>query len=137
MFHAEVAILPNAAVHRSRQFGVKETQSDQSVKGLIEYHVAIAFRVALPHLRDSRRGRSRPAFARQVAMYLTHVIMGMNFTVTGQLFGRDRTTVAHACALIEDCRDDAALDQVLEAIERLVVLQCGRGSPAPLLTSAD
>jgi chromosomal replication initiation ATPase DnaA len=37
--------------------------------------------------------------------------------VVGELFGRDRTTVSHACALIESLRDDAALEREIQRIE--------------------
>jgi hypothetical protein len=36
------------------------------------------------------------------------------------LFERDRTTVAHACALVEDRRDDPALDAQLGYLEEAV-----------------
>src|SRR5882757_6457100 len=57
------------------------------------------------------------AFARQVAMYLAHVAWGLTLTDVGHLFSRDRTTVAHACGLIEDSRDDPMLDRSLELLE--------------------
>ena len=66
------------------------------------------------------RGRSRVAFARQVAMYLAHVSFGMTLTTVGQAFGRDRTTVAHACALVEDARDEPEIDRTLEMLESIV-----------------
>ena len=48
-----------------------------------------------------------------MAMYLAHVAFGLTFTRVGICFGRDRTTVRHACALIEDRRDDPALELAL------------------------
>jgi hypothetical protein len=33
------------------------------------------------------------------------------------LFGRDRTTVAHACLIVEDRRDDPVFDRILELLE--------------------
>ncbi|AEQ50666.1 helix-turn-helix domain-containing protein [Pelagibacterium halotolerans] len=52
------------------------------------------------------RMRLHTAGARQLAMYLCHVLLGMTMTQVGQFFGRDRTTVAYACAQVEDMRDD-------------------------------
>ena len=52
-----------------------------------------------------RRCRAEVAAARQLAMYLTHVMLGRTLTEVGALYGRDRTTVAYACAVIEDRRD--------------------------------
>ncbi|MEQ8823668.1 MAG: hypothetical protein RIC14_04770 [Filomicrobium sp.] len=40
-------------------------------------------------------------------------------TEVGRIFERDRTTVSHACALIEDRRDEPIFDQLLEMLERI------------------
>ena len=50
-------------------------------------------------------------------MYLSHVAFGVNLSAVGRAFGRDRTTAAHACRLIEDRRDDPAVDAVLASLE--------------------
>jgi hypothetical protein len=51
-------------------------------------------------------------------MYLAHIGGGLNLSEVGRLFGRDRTTVAHACSLIEDARDDERFDRMLDLLER-------------------
>jgi chromosomal replication initiation ATPase DnaA len=51
------------------------------------------------------RGVAPVAFTRQIAMYLTHVVLGRPLTAIGEFYGRDRTTVSHACGLVEDLRD--------------------------------
>ena len=58
------------------------------------------------------------AFARQIAMYLAHVGFGLSMAEVGKAFGRDRTTVVHACHLIEDRRDDVRFDQMLDHLEQ-------------------
>lgn len=50
-------------------------------------------------------------------MYLAHVDFGLSFGSIGRVFGRDRTTVAHACRVVEDSRDDHWLDVRLSALE--------------------
>jgi hypothetical protein len=50
-------------------------------------------------------------------MYLAHVAFGLSLTRVGVCFGRDRTTVRHACALIEDSRDDPRCEFGLSALE--------------------
>ncbi len=50
-------------------------------------------------------------------MYLAHIVFGLSYTRVGICFGRDRTTVRHACALVEDRRDDPARDMALSALE--------------------
>jgi chromosomal replication initiation ATPase DnaA len=68
-------------------------------------------------LRANRRGRAAAAFARQTAMYLAHVHVGLTLSQVGRNFGRDRTTVAHACARVEDSRDDPHFEQVISCLE--------------------
>ena len=67
--------------------------------------VASACEVELTDLLQRSRCAARIAAARQLAMYLANVKLGRTMTEIGQLFGRDRTTVSHACALIEDRRE--------------------------------
>ncbi|MGD9866861.1 MAG: helix-turn-helix domain-containing protein [Hyphomicrobiales bacterium] len=89
---------------------------------LSEDCAAALLRVPLCDLRSTSRGRARTAFARQVAMYLAHVGGGLNMTDVGLCFGRDRTTVAHACAVVENVRDDPAFDRVLDRVEQSLAL---------------
>lgn len=84
---------------------------------LAEVAVAAVARVPTAKLRSPCRGRRPIALARQTAMYLAHVVFGLTLTRVGICFGRDRTTVRHACALIEDRRDDPALEFGLSALE--------------------
>jgi len=86
----------------------------------IEKTVAIIFHVPESELRAPTRRKANTALARQVAMYIAHVGCGMNYSQVGRLFGRDRTTAAHACRLIEDRRDDPAFDLSLDYLEQAV-----------------
>lgn len=73
--------------------------------------------------RELRRpGRSADDITRvrQIAMYVAHVMLGLSMSDIGKAFARDRTTVMHACHLIEDMRDDIAVDAVVSRMERLV-----------------
>ena len=84
---------------------------------LIAVMVAAAFGVPLAELRATTRRPRAVAFARQSAMYLAHVVFGLTLTDVGRAFGRDRTTAAYACELVENLRDDPVLDAALEALE--------------------
>jgi chromosomal replication initiation ATPase DnaA len=84
---------------------------------LAEAAVAGMTGVPAASLRHGHRCRRPVARARQTAMYLAHVAFGLTFTRVGICFGRDRTTVRHACALTEDRRDDPAVELGLSAIE--------------------
>jgi chromosomal replication initiation ATPase DnaA len=90
------------------------------LRPIIEYAIAVAFEIERHDLRSATRGKAQTAFARQVAMYLAHVTCGLSFTDIGRIFARDRTTVAHACGLIEDRRDDARVDRTLDLLEAVV-----------------
>ena|SRR6218665_1797795 len=69
-------------------------------------------------LTHKSRSRLPVARARQLAMYLSHVVLGRSLIEIGEAFGRDRTTVSYACALIEDMRDDPRFDDEVSAMER-------------------
>lgn len=106
--------------YASRQPRIGARYETSAVRQAIEPAVAAVFEVDINDLRAPTRGSARTAFARQVAMYLAHVACGVTLTDVGILFQRDRTTVAHACGLVEDKRDDADLDWTLEHLERAV-----------------
>lgn len=92
------------------------------VTRLLETMVASAFRVDAIALRARTRGTASVAFARQVAMYLAYTRLGMPYALAGAIFGRDRTTAAHACRLVEERRDDPRIDSALDYLERAVDL---------------
>lgn len=58
------------------------------------------------------------AFARQLAMYLCHVVGDMSLRDVAAEFGRDRTTVSHACHAIEDRRDCPIFDRQIDHLEK-------------------
>jgi chromosomal replication initiation ATPase DnaA len=68
-------------------------------------------------LNASSRRSAYVAFARQSAMYLAHVAFGLSYSEVARAFGRDRTTAAYACQLIEHRRDDPAIDALLGSLE--------------------
>lgn len=66
------------------------------------------------------RGPERISTARQLLMYLLHTRIGLTITEVGLVLQRDRTTVRHACALIEDARDGAEFDGILWRLEQAI-----------------
>jgi chromosomal replication initiation ATPase DnaA len=87
------------------------------LRALIEMAIGQVFGVRRTDLSHQSRGKAPVALARQAAMYLAHVSCGLTLTDVGRVFARDRTTVAHACAVIEDRRDDPCFDRALELME--------------------
>ena len=100
-----------------------QSESDDTLDAKVRsvyFAVSMVYSIERGILDHPTRGRSRVAFARQVAMYLAHVAFGLTLTTVGRAFGRDRTTVSHACALVEDARDDPEIDRTLELLEAIV-----------------
>jgi chromosomal replication initiation ATPase DnaA len=79
--------------------------------------VAAERHVSMTALLHPSRGSSAAAAARQLAMCLAHVLLQRPQDAVAQLFGRDRTTVAHACRAVEDQRDEPALEAEIARIE--------------------
>ncbi len=73
------------------------------------------------HRIQMRRDRRRTlCHIRQIAMYVCHVALQIPLYEIAGAFGRDRTTVGHACHVVEDRRDDPAFDEFVAAVERTV-----------------
>ncbi len=68
---------------------------------------------------DHEPGRRATSHVRQVAMYVCHVAYSMPMSEVAQAFGRDRSTVGHACRMVEDRRDDRAYDTFVAIVERM------------------
>ena len=92
----------------------------------VEALVGASLGVPVSELRRPSRGRAAAALARQTAMYLAHVHLGLSLQRVGTHFGRDRTTVAHACRRIEDRRDKPGFERLLIQLE--AALQCWKRS---------
>lgn len=74
-----------------------------------------------------RKQRRSLCHVRQIAMYVCHVVLQVSLTDIGLAYGRDRTTVGHACRVIEDRRDDQGYDEFVSAVERVVAAAFGIG----------
>jgi chromosomal replication initiation ATPase DnaA len=81
-----------------------------------------SFALAIPQdeIKARPRGSVGVAFARQTAMYLCHVAFEFSLARVASAFGRDRSTVAHACHVIEDRRDDPTFDAWIDGLEGLL-----------------
>ena len=90
--------------------------------------VSYALGVPPEAIVDDARGCSQTADARQLAMYLCQVAFELSLARVASAFGRDRSTVAHACHTIEDRRDEAQFDLWMGALEQML-----RAAPAPSL----
>lgn len=108
---------------------VENSATEIMRRDLIWRTVAAAFEIEHELLRLPTRGSKRISLARQVAMYLAHVSCRLSYTDIGRVFGRDRSTVAHACTLVEQRRDDIEFDQAIELLESVVGLMSSMWPP--------
>jgi len=92
---------------------------------------AYALDVPLALVEDDRRG-GPASFARQVAMYIANVVFGMSMSRVAGAFGRDRSTVAHACKSVEERREDERFDKWIGALER-----SAQEAPSPFKPSIE
>ena len=82
---------------------------------------AALFNIPSKELRSPGRSAQNVSRVRQIAMYVCHVTLGITMTDVGKGFGRDRTTVLHACHLVEDMRDDEDFDGIVSMAERIAM----------------
>jgi hypothetical protein len=120
MFDLSCAVSMQRHGQAARRHSILPDREALRMRTLIEAAVAEIFAVSRTDLGRPTRGKAPIALARQAAMYLAHVSCGLSLTDVGHIFARDRTTVAHACAVIEDRRDDAVFDRALELMEWIV-----------------
>ena len=73
--------------------------------------------VAMSKMLRRSRGSGRAASARQLAIYLSHILLERPQDVVGYLFSRDRSTVVHSVNAVEDRRDNPKLEAELVRIE--------------------
>lgn len=106
----------------------RQQKLDAARAGFVRAIVAYAWDVPEAELAAPTRSNAQAAFGRQVAMYLTHVGFELSLSRVALAFGRDRTTVSHACHKVEDRRDDPALDSMLDELEEIL-----RTVPQPAL----
>jgi len=79
--------------------------------------------VAAARLAGATRGDARVAGARQLAIYLQNVTFCADISTCAALFARDRATIRHALARIEDSRDAPADDFALACLDAALIAQ--------------
>jgi hypothetical protein len=94
-----------------------------AIAGLTAAAAAAAAGVSVNAIASPFRGRASIARARQLAVYLHHVALGASLSACARHFGRDRATVRHACAVIENMRDNPIFDRAAARLESAVAAQ--------------
>jgi chromosomal replication initiation ATPase DnaA len=100
----------------------------RSQTGIAQAVVACAYDVTLDDMRALTRRGPRVALARQVAMYLSHIVLRLGPSAVAVAFLRHRSTTCHALHHIEDLREDPEFDRMLRYLES--TLRSAIGEPA-------
>jgi chromosomal replication initiation ATPase DnaA len=85
--------------------------------GMTQIVVAHAYGIPLDDLRGPSRGGPKAAHARQIAMYLAHIVFAMSLSAVARGFRRDRSTARHAIQRVEELREDPELNRTLGWLE--------------------
>ena len=91
--------------------------SDQAKAQLAVEVVGFALGEPLGDLGGYAPNKARTCRARRIAMYLTYTAFQMSLSRCARAFCRDRSTIAHACQIIEDQRDDDDFDDWIDGLE--------------------
>lgn len=95
--------------------------SDRTVCRVVRQVVAELIMLSGDRVLARRDRRRMACHVRQISMYVCHVALSMPQQDIAAAFGRDRTTVGHACHVVEDRRDDPFFDDFVSAAERIVI----------------
>lgn len=91
----------------------------QICDGVIDL-IAELFGIEGRELRAPNRSSRSVARVRQIGMYVANTTLNLSMARVAEGFRRDRSTVVHACHLIEDMRDDPTFDHVLIRVEAVI-----------------
>jgi len=109
---------------QKRTAGIRalKDQKQQLLAQFVNQMVAATLDLPPEILLQCSRGKAQSARARQISIYLMHTTLSFSFTEIGKVYSKDRTTIAHACHVIEDLRDDESFDSKLTQLERMIAI---------------
>lgn len=89
--------------------------------GLAQLVASQVYGIPVEQLRAPTRGRPQVARARQIAIHLARSVFAMSHNQLAGEFKRDRSTIYHACHLIDGMREnDAEFDASIGWMETLL-----------------
>lgn len=105
---------------QTRQLHVLRTSAIQR-RLQFSFELAALIYGVRPHLLRSSHRHSRAATdARQVAMYIANVALGIDFEDIGEFANRNRDTIRHGVERVEDRREDPGFDALITSMEVLI-----------------
>lgn len=88
---------------------------------LAQFIACQIYGVPVDEIRKPTRGRPLVSRTRQVAVHLARSVFAMSHRELAAEFGRDRSTVKHACEQIERMREDSVeFDSTMRWMEALL-----------------
>lgn len=91
-------------------------RNDQDQAYLAAALVGYALGLKTEKILTDDRGSAAHCRARHIAMYLAYAGLGLSLSRASAAFGRDRSTIARACRIVEDYREDADFDIWIEQL---------------------
>lgn len=113
-------------------YRVAVSEQDRKLADLVVQIVALRFSVPVAAITRDTRLAPDALRARRVAMYLTYVSFSWPQERVGHAFSVNRQTASTACRRIEDARDNADLNALLDELEgaiHSIVGEPGDGTP--------
>ncbi len=98
-----------------------DSPTDMAQARLTVAAAALAFGAPYVDVFTPQRLSASDIFLRQMSMYLLNTVYDFNLSRVARIFDKDRTTVRHACQLIEDQRDSPVFDNVLIELEQFLL----------------
>ena len=112
--------MKSAAVRVEEQQTASPMSLERERVWLVQATVAHVTGVALKDLCATTRRPPKVAFARQIAMYLSHIVFKISPAEVARIFGRDPSTVTYALGRIEELREEPDLDRMLDWLEAML-----------------
>ncbi|WP_158285708.1 helix-turn-helix domain-containing protein [Pseudohoeflea suaedae] len=107
--------------------GRERRASRQTQVAIIQKLVAQLFDLGCQGALGAGTAARRPGcHMRQITMYLCRVVLSMPYQHIAEAVGRDRSTVIHGCAAIEDRRDAPDYDAFMDRCEQCVRVVFGQ-----------
>lgn len=110
----------NMATHNTRRNCLLREPCRNLMARFINQMVASAFGFSPDRLLKGDRGNAKVTRARHISIYLMHTCLSFSLTEIGKIYSKDRTTIGHACRVIEDLRDEPAFDDRILELEQTI-----------------
>ncbi|CAL1691077.1 hypothetical protein MMB232_01212 [Brevundimonas subvibrioides] len=110
-------------------YRVVVSEQDRKRADLVIQIVALRFGVPVAAITHEARPAPKALRARRVAMYLAYVSFGWAQERVGHVFAVNRQTASTACRRIEDARDNAELNALLDELEGAIHAIVGEPEP--------